>query len=366
MLLSYEDIHTFPKADLHLHLDGALPAEVMIRLAKKYGVNLPTYDLEEFKKLYNFKNAPPSKGLELFAWPIAVTRTSEGLEEAVYEVILNLASQNILYTELRFAPGYHSAYHPAHFYDPNVYEQEAFPVMSLDLVIQSALRGVKRGYQDTGVVANLTLCIPRESIDQYGEESTLEIARLAIKYKDQGVVSLDLACYETPYPPHLYTKAFSLAKEAGLKRNPHAGEMADTATNLANIKDSIALLHANGLGHAYPLHLSKSLMQLVAQHQVRIERHPLGDFAPPLEQSGIDLLLENGVPLCIVSDDPALYVQTLTQNIKAVLDTYNWQEEKLHLLTANSLNHAFFGAGQKDQVIHSFVERGFDPSFLIG
>src|SRR5687767_3459704 len=166
----FSDVVKFPKADLHIHLDGAIPLRAMIRLAKKYGINLPTFDETEFRKKYTIHGVPTPQVFEKLSWAIAVMRTPQGLEEATFEVILDLANKNVSYAELRYAPGYHSIYPPP-FYDPKLYELEPFPVMSLSETVKSVLRGMRRGHNETGVITNLTLCIPRESIEQYGIES---------------------------------------------------------------------------------------------------------------------------------------------------------------------------------------------------
>ena len=118
--LTHADIFELPKTDLHRHLDGALKPELLIKLAKQFGVNLPTYNLAKFKRLYQIiepTGMPINKLFKRFAWAIAVMRSPEGLYQAAYEQVLDLERENILYAEMRCAPGYHSIY-PAPWYAP--------------------------------------------------------------------------------------------------------------------------------------------------------------------------------------------------------------------------------------------------------
>ena len=185
----YSQIYSFPKADLHIHVDGNIKKNLLWKLAREYGVRLPTDDEKEFEKLYtinpiNGVSLSEAEVLKRFAWPIAVMRHPEALKQIAYNQVLDLAKENILYAEVRFAPGYHSKY-PAPFYNPEDYEIDKFPIMSLETVVEKVLSGLEKGMKETGTQVNLTLSIPRETIKYYGVESAYEIARLAIKYQDK-------------------------------------------------------------------------------------------------------------------------------------------------------------------------------------
>jgi adenosine deaminase len=364
--ISKEEVFRFPKADLHRHLDGSVRPEMVIRLAKQLGVKLPSYDPEEFAGLYCIHGRMSAAEIfKRFAWAIAVMRTPRGLEEAAYQAVVDAARENILYAEYRFAPGYHSFF-PAPFYKPSAYEQKPFIMMTLDEAVEAAVCGLQRGAWDTGTIANLTLCIPRESIDQYGEGAAHEIAQLALRWQERGVVSLDLACDESKGRPIQHARAFLSTLGSSIRRNPHAGEMGgDRHWLLANIEACIELLKADGLGHAYPLHHSRSLMRKVQAKNIRIERHPLGAFAPHPADSGMEALFRRKIRLCIVSDDPVLYGQTLSDNLVAVLDAYGWGADELHQLVANSVNSAFYSSPQESIAVRElFVRRGLDKFLL--
>ena len=192
--MDHNDIYSLPKADLHRHIDGSVKPELLIKLANQHGIRLPTYSLEGFKKVYTIVDMPVDELLKRFAWAIAAMRHPLALQEIAYNQVLDLAEENILYAELRFAPGYHSIY-PAPFYKPEEYEKKVFRVMSLDEVMENTIKGIEKGMKETGIQVNLTLCIPRESIKAHGIDSAYEIARLALKYQDTGVVRLYLSLH---------------------------------------------------------------------------------------------------------------------------------------------------------------------------
>lgn len=361
-----EDIINFPKADLHRHLDGALRPEVLLRLARESGVRLPTYDLHEFRKVYQItfpKPMPIGELFKRFAWTVAVMRTPRGLYRAAYEQVLDLEREGIFYAEVRFAPGYHSIY-PAPWYTAEEYERKPFPVMKLDEAVKNILDGLAQGTEETGVEVNLTICIPRESISLYGTESVFDVIRVAEQFQDRGVVAIDLACDESAYRPEDFIWAFRSTLGTRLRRDPHAGEMG--ALRFHNIQVSIESLHADGLGHAIPIYKSEYLMARVKEKNIRIERTPLSPVPGcSLKDGHLDELLVNGVPVSIASDDPVLMEASLTDNIRVALDFHHLGENELQILTANAVNTGFYrDATQKQRVRDRFVKNGLDPELL--
>ena len=367
--LTHDDIFGLPKIDLHRHLDGAVRPELLIKLAEELGVRLPTYELGAFTKIYQItepKDMPIDELFQRFAWAVAVMRTPLALYHAACEQVHNLAQENILYAEIRFAPGYHSIY-PAPWYSPATYEEALFPVMSLEVVMESVLGGLKRGMKETGTVVNLTLCIPRESLSLWGEKSVNDIVELALRYQKNGVVAIDLACDEYTYPPDPYIKAFRATMNSRIRRNPHAGEMGEDKQRLENIATCIDRLCANGLGHALPIYQSKYLMMLARAKNIRVERTPLSPVQGcSLADGHLDVLLRNKGPVVITSDDPVLMQASLTDNWMAALNYHGYGEEEFWQMTANAVNTAFYrNATQKKLVQRLFVKRGLSKSLLI-
>lgn len=383
-----DDIFNAPKIDLHRHLDGALKPELVLKLAKQFGVKLPTYELDEFKKLYQIvepKAMPIAELFQRFAWAIAVMRTPEGLYQAAYEQVLDLARENILYAEIRFAPGYHGVY-PAPWYKPTAYEKRLFPMMSLERAVVEVLGGLRTGMAETGIEVNLTLCIPRESLfvkdatilsvahtslpssqeGLWGPKSVTDIVELAIQFQDYGVVSVDLACDEFSYPPDAYAPAFRSTLGSKIRRNPHAGEMGSDASRLRNIQTCIEELHADGLGHALPIYQSERLMKMIKAKNIRIERTPLSPVPGcSLADGHLDELLRQEVPVVITSDDPVLMRASLTRNLKEALDYHGLGDKEFCQLTANGVNTAFYrNDAQRQRVRELFVKHGLDRALL--
>jgi len=375
----YDQIYNLPKIDLHRHIDGSVKPDLLMRLARELGVRIPPVSAEEFKKLYtiNSKNNEPVPIPELFkrfAWTIGVMRTAEGLREVAYNQVLDLANENIVYAELRFAPGYHSKY-PAPFYNPKEYEETVLPVLSLEQVMDNTIYGLEKGMKETGIQVNLILCIPRESLTLYTRNSIKEIVELAIKYQDKGVTAIDLACDESTYPPEPYAGFFRQTRRSHIRRDPHAGEMRKTGEvlkageidtdryRITNIFICLFDLYADGLGHAIPLWKDKVLVESVKSLNVRIERNPWNNS--PVrgdEEDGTDYLLKKDVLISICSDDPVLMEKSLTQNLVDVINKYSWTEADLHKIISNGVNSGFYRDSAQEKLVKELFRHSLKKS----
>src|SRR6266853_1545926 len=168
-------LESLPKVLLHEHLDGVLRPKTVIELAQsaKYG-QLPAKDPESLPKY-----------LEGFAHTIAVMQTEEALERLAYEQAEDLSRDGVVYFETRFAPVFHTREGLSH-----------------QQVVSAVLTGLQRGRKDFGVSSGLIICAMRNM------DVSLEMAELAVDFRERGVVGFDLAGEEGGFPPKKHVEAF--------------------------------------------------------------------------------------------------------------------------------------------------------------
>ncbi|MDP2366056.1 MAG: adenosine deaminase, partial [Ignavibacteria bacterium] len=183
-----EIIKTIPKVLLHDHLDGGLRAQTIIELADdlKYDT-LPTKDAAELGEWFH---RGANKGnlveyLQGFEHTTAVMQTKAGLERVAYEMMEDMHNDGVVYVETRFAPVYHRM--------KGLYFEDS---------VKAVLAGLERGKKDFGVGYGLILCGMRNMKD------TIDIAELAVNFRNDGVVGFDLAGEEGGYPPKKHIEAF--------------------------------------------------------------------------------------------------------------------------------------------------------------
>src|ERR1043165_6629910 len=194
-----------PKIDLHLHLDGAIRVPTIAELGDELGIKLPTYDPKELAKFVQVDRDCRSltdflKRFEVFYPILPFAKTQERI---AYELCEDCARDNVIYFEARFAPALAS--------------NEKF---TMEDAVVAALEGFRRGQRDFGVRCGTILCCYRS----ISVTENIATVRLAHKYRDRGVIGIDLAGAATPCPAAPHAVAFAPARNLEIPSTLHAGE----------------------------------------------------------------------------------------------------------------------------------------------
>lgn len=227
--IRYEDIVKVPKALLHDHLDGGLRPATIVDLAAEVSHELPTTDPEALGRW--FADAADSgsleRYLETFAHTVAVMQTAPALRRVARECALDLAADGVVYAEVRFAP-----------------EQHLERDLSLDEVVEAVLAGFAEGTAQA-VEAGLSIRVGTLLTAMRHAARSQEIAELAVRHRDVGVVGFDIAGAEAGFPPTRHLDAFEYLQRENFHFTIHAGE----AFGLPSIWQAIQWCGADRLGH---------------------------------------------------------------------------------------------------------------------
>src|ERR1700751_5911722 len=219
-------LKTLPKVLLHEHLDGVVRPQTVIEMADavKYS-GLPTRDSRALGQWFHqgANQGSLTKYLEGFAHTIAVMQTEEALERVAYEQAEDLSRDGVVYFETRFAPVFHT--HPG---------------LTHQQVVSAVLKGLARGRQDFGIQSGLIICAMRNM------NVSLEMAELAVDFRERGVVGFDLAGEEGGYPPKKHVDAFHYIQRENFNITVHAGE----GFGKESIWQAIQYCGAHRIGHA--------------------------------------------------------------------------------------------------------------------
>ncbi len=217
-----------PKVLLHDHLDGGVRPSTVIDLAEGLNVDLPSTDPEA---LADWFHLGANRGnlklyLEGFGKTCAVMQTEEALERIAYEMLEDMRQDGVCYVETRFAPVFHL--------------QKG---LTMSRVVSSVLRGLEQGRKQFGVRYGLILCSMRNM------DHALEVAELAVAFRDRGVVGFDLAGEELGYPAKRHLDAFHFIQRENFYITIHAGE----AFGKESIWQAIQYCGAHRIGHGVRL-----------------------------------------------------------------------------------------------------------------
>ncbi len=212
MAVTLAEIRQVPKVLLHDHLDGGLRPATIVELAAETGYDgLPATDAAE---LAAWMGEVARRGslelyLEAFQHTVGVMQTREALIRVAAECAEDLAADGVVYAEVRFAPELHLT-----------------RGLSLDQVVEAVLEGFRRGSAGRPITVYALLTAMRTAA------RSLEIAELAVRHRDAGVVGFDIAGAEAGFPPSRHLDAFQYVARENFHITIHAGRGVRAAVDL--------------------------------------------------------------------------------------------------------------------------------------
>lgn len=351
-----EQVRRAPKVLLHDHLDGGLRPATVVELAAEVGYQgLPTNDPDELG--YWFVAETPRRDLvrylEGFTHTVAVMQTEEALARVARECIEDLAEDGVVYAEVRFAPELHTG-----------------PDLRLETVVEAVLGGFADGMKAARaagrpIVARALLTAMRTAA------RSLEIAELAVRYRDDGVAGFDVAGPEAGYPPTLHLEAFNLVQRENFHATVHAGE----AFGLPSIWEALQWCGAERLGHGVRIvdditvrddggiTLGR-LAGYVRDLRVPLELCPTSNVhtgaVKNLAEHPLGLLRRLGFRATINTDNRLMSGVTLSSEMARCAEVFGWGWADLRWLSINAMKSAFFDFDERLALINGVIKPGYD------
>ncbi|MBI1967683.1 MAG: adenosine deaminase [Gemmatimonadetes bacterium] len=244
--LSKETLRRWPKAELHVHLDGAPRPTTLLELARQQGIRLPADTPESLAKALYVKDARSlEEYLTKFEIILPCLQTAAALERVAYEFVQDVAAENVRYVELRYSPLLHR------------------PGVTLSQAIEAPLRGIKRAEAETGTKVGVIVC----GIRTLPAADSLALAHAAADYRTEGVVAYDLAGAERGHPAREHRAAFEYAAAHGMACTCHAGE----GDGPHSIHEALHTCGAQRIGHGTRLGEDPALLEYVAERRIPLE-----------------------------------------------------------------------------------------------
>ena len=307
----------FGQIDLHLHLDGSLPAETILRIAKEEGIRLPA-DTAKGLKPYICEGMDCkslNEYLRCFDTVLKVLQTERGLCQAARELGENLKVRGLRYAEVRFAPQLHC--------------QKG---MSQEQAVTAVLSGLSKSQEDSDIRLRTILCCMR---GQDNKKANLQTVRLASRYLGKGVVAIDLAGAEALFPTADYEEEFALARKLGVPFTIHAGEAAGPAS----------IRKAARIGHGVRAIEDEELMELLASREIPLEMCPISNLQTKAVEKITDYplrtYLRRGIKVTVNSDNMTVSDTWVGKEFQYLADSYGLTEAEAEQLLANAHFAAF-------------------------
>lgn len=347
--ITLEAIRRAPKVLLHDHLDGGLRPSTVIELAAEAGHELPTTDPDQLQAW--FTEGANRRDLDLylqtFEHTVACMQTAESIERVATECVEDLLADGIVYAEVRMAP-----------------ELCIDGGLTPDEAVEAILRGFDRASSGQPIEVGLIVTAMR-----HAARST-EIAEVALRHRDQGVVGFDIAGSESGNPPSRHLDAFSLIARANSHITIHAGE----AFGLPSIWEALQICGAERLGHGVRIvdditvgddgrvHLG-SLAAFVRDRRVPLEMCPTSNVntgvSDTIAEHPIGLLKQLRFRVTVNTDNRLMSDISLSRELANLNEAFGWGWEDFEWLTINAMKSSFWPFDKRLRIINEQIKPGY-------
>ncbi|MCE7078621.1 adenosine deaminase [Streptomyces sp. ST2-7A] len=351
-----EQILRAPKVLLHDHLDGGLRPSTVAELAAEQGyanLPVPADDSEALGRW--FREAADSgsleRYLETFEHTCAVMQTRDALARVAREAVLDLAADGVVYAEIRYAP-----------------EQHLAAGLTLEQVVEAVNDGFREGEREAAGEGRRIRVGALLTAMRHAARS-LEVAELANRYRDGGVVGFDIAGAEAGYPPTPHLDAFEYLKRENNHFTIHAGE----AFGLPSIWQALQWCGADRLGHGVRIiddieidpaapegaRLGR-LAAYVRDRRVPLEMCPTSNLqtgaAESYERHPIGLLRRLGFRVTVNTDNRLMSGTTMSREFEELARAFDYTLDDLQWFTVNAMKSAFIPFNERLVMINDVIK----------
>jgi adenosine deaminase len=340
------NVTALPKVLLHDHLDGGLRPATVVELAREYGYQaLPTYDTDELSSWFNrgAKRNDLVLYLETFAHTVGVMQHHDAIERVAFECAQDLAADGVVYAEVRMAP-----------------ELCTEAGVTLDEAVAAMLDGFRRGSAGTDLTIYLICSAMRTAA------RSLEIAELAVRWRDAGCVGFDIAGAEAGYPPTRHLDAFQYVQHENFHTTIHAGE----AFGLPSIWEAVQFCGAARLGHGVRIvddiagpRGAEQLGRLAAfirDRRIPLELCPTSNVGTgvcaTIADHPIGLLRRLRFRVTVNTDNRLMSATTMSHEFDQLSNAFGWGLDDFEWLTVNAMKSAFAPFPERLRIINGIIK----------
>lgn len=349
------ELKVVPKVLLHDHLDGGLRPQTVLELAREIGYrDLPGNDVDELtlRLTEGAHRGHLEIYLDAFRHTVAVMQTADALRRVAAECAEDLAADGVVYAEVRFAPELHTE-----------------RGLSLDEVVGAVLDGFRLGTGNAAARGQVITVYALLTAMRTAARSR-QIAELAVRWRDRGVVGFDIAGAEAGWPPSRHLDAFQYIKREDFHITIHAGE----AFGLPSIWEAVQYCGTERLGHGVrivdDIEISPEgairlgrLAAYVRDRRIPLEMCPTSNVqtgaAPSIALHPIRLLRQLAFRVTVNTDNRLMSQVSLSSEFHRLVTEFGYGWSDVEWLTVNAMKSAFTGFDERLRLINTVIKPGF-------
>ena len=321
------DLKSLPKAELHCHLEGAAPPDLVRRMAERNDVKLPeglftddgTFhwtDFPDFLNTYDMASSSMRKAVDY--------------RDVTYEYLRDCAAEGAIYVEVFSSP-----------------DHAAEVGMSYADHLEGMVDGIDDAFLDFGIVGRIIVTCVRH----LGPERAVDVARATVAELHPHVVGFGMGGNEMDYTQADFRPAFDMAAAAGLPCTVHAGEV----DGPQSVRDALDHLPVTRLGHGVRAIEDPALVAEIAEKGIVLETCPISNFATGVytgyDDHPLPALLKAGCKVTLNSDDPPYFATTIGHEYEQAAKGFGFSPAQLLDITRTAINGAFVDDATKQTLL---------------
>ncbi|GAA3768592.1 adenosine deaminase [Microbacterium kribbense] len=354
-------LRSLPKVSLHDHLDGGLRPATIIELADAAGVAVPERDAAALGDWFARQADSGSlvEYLKTFDLTIAVMQTRAGLTRVAREFVEDLVADGVVYGEVRWAP-----------------EQHVAGGLSLDEAVAAVQDGIEQA-EDAAASAGHDIRVGQLISAMRHTDRSLQIAKLAVSWRDRGAVGFDIAGPEDGFPPARLREAFDYLAGQFFPATVHAGEAAGLDSIRSALLDGRALRLGHGVRIAEDVDVVGEdgdevqvrfgdLARWVRDREIPLELSPssnlqtgaIAAWGTTVADHPFDLLYQLGFAVTVNVDNRTMSRTSLTRELALLAETFDYGLDDLEAFQLNAAAGAFLPIEEREELI-DIIAAGF-------
>jgi len=319
-------IQNIPKAELHLHIEGTLEPELMLKMADRNLINLPYKSIEDIKKAYDFSNLQDF--LDIYYQAAQVLVNEQDFYDLTWAYLNKMKEQNVIHTEI--------------FFDPQTHTQRGIP-------FETVLVGIDKALQDgriiLGISSKLIMCFLRH----LNAESAMNTLTYSLADKER-ITAVGLDSSEVGNPPDKFKEVFHKAIQEGYLTVAHAGEEGPPEYIWGALND----LQVSRIDHGVRCLEDPKLVEYLKKNQIPLTVCPLSNIKlrvfDKMPDHSIKKMLDQGLCVTINSDDPSYFGGYVNENLIAIQEAFDLDQNDIYQLVKNSFQASFLNEEEKSKL----------------
>jgi len=318
-------IQRIPKAELHLHIEGTLEPELMMKLAQRNGVEIPYTSVDEVRNAYEFSDL--QSFLDIYYAGAQVLLEEQDFYDLTWAYLERAAMDNVRHVEI--------------FFDPQTHTERG---VSFETVINGISGALQDGESNLGITYELIMCFLRH----LSAADAMTTLQEALPHKSR-IRAVGLDSSEVGHPPAKFAEVFDQARHEGFLTVAHAGEEGPPEY----IWEALDLLMVERIDHGVRSLEDPALVERLAKEHIPLTVCPLSNVKlrvfDTLQKHNLKELLDAGLCATINSDDPAYFDGYIGENFLQTQQALNLGIDDIQALAKNSFTASFLSEEEKER-----------------